>query len=109
MKIVLAAFLGALFASVLCSCVATSADLYELADRFEAREQGLITDQELTDALRAKGEEIERRAVATAESLPTTPMGWLALLGTMGATAAAAGAGVNKHRNNKRIKNGETV
>ena len=94
---------------MLTSCLATSSDLYDLADEFRAREQGLTTDEQLAEALQAKGEEIEERAKAIAGSLPTSPMGWLSLLGTMGATAAAAGIGVNKHRNNKRIARSEPV
>lgn len=102
--------ISALVLGLVCSsCLATSADLYDLAEDFRARELGLTTDAELADALQDKGEEIEQRAIAAAESLPTSPMGWLQLLGTMGATAAAGGLGVNAHRNKKRVKNGEAV
>lgn len=105
MRTLLAVLCGVL----LTSCLATSADLYDLADRFEAREAGLITDQELADALNDKGDEIAERAKALAGSLPTTPLGWLQLLGTAGATALAGGYGVNAHRNRKRVKNSEPV
>ena len=95
---------------LLCSsCLATSADLYDMADRFEAREQGLISDQELADALDAKGDEIVERGRGFANSIPTTPGEWLGLLAGLGAAGAATGAGVNRQRNAARVRRDEKV
>lgn len=93
----------------LTGCLATSNDLYDLADEFRAREVGMITDTELAEALELKGDELVARAKAAAGSIPTSPAGWLGLLGTIGASAAAAGAGVNRHRNAKRRERQEPV
>lgn len=109
MKAPLGLIAAVVLAFSLSSCLATSSDLYDIASRFEAREQGLITDAQLVDALNAKGDEIEERALAAATMLPRTPMGWMQLLSGMAATALAAGAGVNRHRNIKRHRRGEPV
>ena len=88
------------------SC-ATPGDLRDLADSFEAFQEGVITEPELEDAIEAKADEIEERTEALVQSMPTTPAGWLALLAQLGATAAAGGYGVNRWRDKKRVARGE--
>lgn len=96
-------------AFTLTSCVATTADLRQIADEIDAYQAGQITEEELSDAIDGKANEIEERIKRLPSQIPTSPIGWLQLLAGLGLTAAGTGVGVNQVRDRARRKRGEPV